>query len=82
MQGPSVRERVLEASLVCIGRYGLARTTVDGVAQAAGVSRATIYRHFPGGRDQIVKDTDRNHWMTADEAKNYGLVDEIIEKRR
>jgi AcrR family transcriptional regulator len=42
---------------VCIGRYGLARTTVDDVAQASGVSRATIYRHFPGGRDQIVADT-------------------------
>ena len=42
---------------MCIGRYGLARTTVDDVAQASGVSRATIYRHFPGGRDQIVADT-------------------------
>ncbi|HET9769267.1 MAG TPA: TetR/AcrR family transcriptional regulator [Acidimicrobiia bacterium] len=53
----SVRERVLEGGLVSIGRYGLARTTVDDVAQASGVSRATIYRHFPGGRDQIVRDT-------------------------
>ena len=40
-----------------IGRYGLARTTVDDVAQASGVSRATIYRHFPGGREQLVADT-------------------------
>lgn len=53
----SVRERVLEGGLVSIGRYGLARTTVDDIAQASGVSRATIYRHFPGGRDQIVRDT-------------------------
>ena len=53
----TVRERVLEGALVCIGRYGLARTTVDDVAQASGVSRATIYRHFPGGREQIVADT-------------------------
>jgi AcrR family transcriptional regulator len=57
MESPSVRERVLEGGLVSIGRYGLARTTVDDVAQASGVSRATIYRHFPGGRDQIVRDT-------------------------
>ena len=42
---------------MCIGRYGLARTTVDDVAQASGVSRATIYRHFPGGREQLVADT-------------------------
>ena len=40
-----------------IGRFGLARTTVDDVAQASGVSRATIYRHFPGGREQLVADT-------------------------
>jgi AcrR family transcriptional regulator len=53
----SVRGKVLEGGLVSIGRHGLARTTVDDVAQASGVSRATIYRHFPGGRDQIVRDT-------------------------
>jgi AcrR family transcriptional regulator len=57
VESPSVKERVLEGALVSIGRYGLARTTVDDVAQAAGVSRATIYRHFPGGREQIVADT-------------------------
>ena len=57
MEAGSVQERVLEGALVSIGRYGLARTTVDDVAQASGVSRATIYRHFPGGRDQIVRDT-------------------------
>ena len=53
----SVRGKVLEGGLVSIGRYGLGRTTVDDVAQASGVSRATIYRHFPGGRDQLVRDT-------------------------
>jgi AcrR family transcriptional regulator len=57
MESPTVRERVLEGGLVSIGRYGLARTTVDDVAQASGVSRATIYRHFPGGREQLVADT-------------------------
>lgn len=53
----TVQERVLEGALACIGRYGLARTTVDDVAQASGVSRASIYRHFPGGREQLVTDT-------------------------
>jgi AcrR family transcriptional regulator len=51
-----VRDRVMEGALVCIGRYGMAKTTVDDVARASGVSRATIYRYFPGGRDQVVAD--------------------------
>jgi ATP-dependent Clp protease protease subunit len=41
-----------------------------------------LAKHTGKAMDQIVKDTDRNHWMTAEEAKAYGLVDEIIEKRR
>lgn len=46
----------MEGALVCIGRYGMAKTTVDDVARVSGVSRATIYRYFPGGRDQVVAD--------------------------
>lgn len=30
---------------------------------------------------QVQKDTDRDYFMTADEALQYGLVDKIIEKR-
>lgn len=41
-----------------------------------------LAKHTGKAIDQIVKDTDRNYWMTAEEAKAYGLVDEIIEKRR
>jgi ATP-dependent Clp protease protease subunit len=41
-----------------------------------------LAKHTSKPIDQIVKDTDRNHWMTAEESKAYGLVDEIIEKRR
>ena len=41
-----------------------------------------LAKHTGKSIDQISKDTDRNHWLTAEEAKAYGLVDEIIEKRR
>ena len=41
-----------------------------------------LAKHTGKPIEQIVKDTDRNYWMTSEEAKNYGLVDEIIEKRR
>ena len=29
---------------------------------------------------QIEKDSDRDYWMTADEAKKYGVIDEIVAK--
>ena len=31
--------------------------------------------------DIIAKDTDRDNWLTADEAKEYGLVDKVIDHR-
>lgn len=30
--------------------------------------------------DQVDKDSDRDYWMTSDEAKKYGIVDDIIAK--
>lgn len=29
----------------------------------------------------VEKDTDRDNWMSADEAKEYGLVDQVIKQR-
>jgi AcrR family transcriptional regulator len=48
------RERLLEAAYVCVARYGLAKTTMEDVAREARLSRATLYRYFPGGKDQLV----------------------------
>ncbi len=30
--------------------------------------------------DQVERDSDRDYWMTSDEAKKYGIVDDIISK--
>lgn len=58
MSAPSdVRSRVLAGALACIEQWGLAKTTLEDVAQRAGLSRATVYRHFPGGRDQVISET-------------------------
>ena len=43
----SVQDRLLDATEVCLRRDGIRRTTVAGVAEQAGVSRAWLYRHFP-----------------------------------
>ncbi len=52
-----LREPVLAGAYACIARSGLAKVTLDDVAKTSGVSRATIYRLFPGGRDQLLRET-------------------------
>jgi AcrR family transcriptional regulator len=49
------RVRIVDALLACIARHGLAKTTVDDVARAAGCSRATLYRAFPGGKEGLLR---------------------------
>jgi AcrR family transcriptional regulator len=51
-----VRERILAAAYACIARYGLAKTTVEDVAREASLSRASVYRTFPGGRDELIRE--------------------------
>ena len=52
----TVRTRILRATVACLGRYGIAKTTVDDAAREAGVARATVYRHFPDGKDQLISE--------------------------
>lgn len=49
----SQRERILEAAYRRIAEDGMAKTTVEDVAKDANVSRPTVYRHFPGGKDAL-----------------------------
>ena len=46
----------------------MAKTTLDDVARAAGCSRATVYRVFPGGKDAVlgaVVDTEVSRFFSA-----------------
>jgi AcrR family transcriptional regulator len=71
----ATRERIVEAALRCVERWGLAKTTLEDVAVAADLSRATVYRYFPGGRDQLA--TEAVGW----EVKRFlsRLEDEVCE---
>ena len=48
------RDRLIDAAERCFSRFGAAKTTLEDIASEAGVSRATVYRYFDGGRDEIV----------------------------
>jgi ATP-dependent Clp protease protease subunit len=32
--------------------------------------------------DKVEKDSDRDYWMTAEEAKSYGMIDEILTRKK
>ncbi len=44
---------ILDAALDVIAEHGVSGTTVDTVADTAGTSKATIYRHW-GSRAQLI----------------------------
>jgi ATP-dependent Clp protease, protease subunit len=41
-----------------------------------------ISKHSGQSYDKIEKDSDRDYWMRAAEAKEYGLIDEVLERKK
>ena len=52
--GDETAEAILDGALDRFATFGIRRTTMDDIAQVAGVGRATVYRRF-AGRDEIVR---------------------------
>ncbi len=46
-------DRILDAARSCCDRWGIQKVTIDDIVVECGVSRATLYRLFPGGRDVL-----------------------------
>ncbi len=44
---------MLDAVKACCEKWGMAKVTIDDIARECRISRATLYRLFPGGRDVI-----------------------------
>jgi AcrR family transcriptional regulator len=49
----SVRERLADAALTLFDEQGYERTTVDEIAERAGVGRTTFFRHYRSKEDVI-----------------------------
>ena len=41
-----------------------------------------IAKHSGQDYDKVEKDSDRDYWMTAEEAKAYGMIDEVLGHRK
>ena len=68
----NVREEILDAAERCFYGDGITATGVDALADHAGVSKRTLYNHFPTKQD-ILKDLMLSHmaelldaWETCD----------------
>lgn len=49
----SVAARVVDGARCAYARWGVRRSSIDDIAREAGLSRATVYRAFPGGREAV-----------------------------
>ena len=52
----------------------------DEILKTREVLNKVLSEHTGQSIEQIAKDTNRDYYMTADESKAYGIVDEIITK--
>ncbi len=50
-----VETRVLDATKMAIEKWGVSRFTLADVCDLANVSRATVYRMFPGGKEVLLE---------------------------
>ena len=67
-------------------RYGPGSSAdIDITARAVVKQRQEHYGSYAErtGKtyQQIHDDSDRDHWLRADEAREYGLIDEVLERK-
>jgi AcrR family transcriptional regulator len=63
----SPRERILSAASLLFAEVGIRAAGVDTLIDAAGVAKATFYRHFPAKDDLIVAwlEDPRTRWLES-----------------
>lgn len=53
------REEAVERIAEEFRRHGYAATSLSRIAAATGLGRASLYHHFPGGKDEMVREVFR-----------------------
>jgi AcrR family transcriptional regulator len=77
------RQRIVEATVALHGTVGPAETTIAAIAERAGVTRQTVYRHFPD--EDALFATCSSHWLSRQTPTNPALwaqIDDPIERTR
>src|SRR3954452_23532078 len=50
------RERMVVSAALLMRERGARATSIDDVLAHAGAPRGSVYHHFPGGREQLVRE--------------------------
>ena len=58
----ATRERIAETAADLVGAHGLAKTTVDKIADAADIGRATFFRYFSSKENAVAEGSTRR-WL-------------------
>ena len=66
-----VRERLLDSAEGCLEQFGPQKTSMEDVARAAGMSRATVYRYFENRDALLLGVASRQSSALASEAISY-----------
>jgi len=78
---PSARIMMHQPSGGFQGQAADIKIQAEQMAYTKQMLSERIAEHTGQTVDQIIKDSDRDRWFTADQAKDYGMIDEVIEAR-
>ena len=53
-QSETTQSRIIEAADALLHQYGYMGTSMDAIAERIGIRKASLYYHFPNGKDQIM----------------------------
>jgi AcrR family transcriptional regulator len=54
--GPGTRERMIVSTALLVRERGARATSIDDVLRHSGAPRGSVYHHFPGGREQLLRE--------------------------
>ncbi|MFE9560222.1 TetR/AcrR family transcriptional regulator [Streptomyces sp. NPDC006487] len=75
------RQRIIEAAVHLHGTAGPAWTTIAAIAERSGVTRLTVYRHFPD--ETALFEACSGHWLSRQKLPRpqaWGVIENPVER--
>lgn len=76
-----IRDLILDAVDVLLGRYGYRKMTMEDVARQVGIGKGTIYLHFPGKEELILSHIDRIAARIVEKFREIAVSQESPDRR-